>query len=160
MAYDEVIADLQARLERLEQENRQLTDQLNRRGLFKKVGAAAAGVIAAAAAGQVLGATPAAAADGQPLLIGRPNQGTDTTGDSNEHTGLLGLSIMGSGVVGRSGRGRGGVFYGARAAVQLIPSSATAAPTDGETGDLLVDATGRLWFCKQGGTTATWVQLA
>ena len=30
-------------------------------------------------------------------------------------------------------------------------------PTGGKAGDLYVDKTARLWFCKAGGATATWV---
>ena len=61
-------------------------------------------------------------------------------------------------VVGWAGaKGRGGRFKGGAAAVNLAPSSAPSHPVSGQIGDLFLDSTGRLWFCK--GTT-TWKQLA
>jgi len=44
--------------------------------------------------------------------------------------------------------GRGGVFKGRAAQVRLAPSSATTHPSSGQAGDLFVDASKRLWFCK------------
>ena len=61
------------------------------------------------------------------------------------------------GVLGLSTNGRGGAFSGKAAQVQLLASTATTHPTSGLRGDLFVDNSGRLWFCK-GGTT--WRQLA
>lgn len=61
-------------------------------------------------------------------------------------------------VTGRAGaRGRGGSFGGGAAAVTLLPSAAATHPTTGRAGDLTVDSSNRLWFCK-GGTA--WSQLA
>jgi hypothetical protein len=42
------------------------------------------------------------------------------------------------------------------AQVQLLASAATTHPSSGLRGELFVDKSGRLWFCK--GTT-TWKQL-
>ncbi|HVN50479.1 MAG TPA: hypothetical protein VMT43_03555, partial [Acidimicrobiales bacterium] len=56
--------------------------------------------------------------------------------------------------------GRGVVASGAAAPLQLTPGSASTHPTAGQTGDLYVDASARLWYCRSGGTTATWAQLA
>lgn len=56
-----------------------------------------------------------------------------------------------------STKGRGGSFKGGAAAVTLVPSSATTHPSSGTAGDLFVDSSKRLWFCK-GGTT--WKQIA
>jgi hypothetical protein len=61
------------------------------------------------------------------------------------------------GVLGVSTNGRGGAFSGKAAQVQLLASTATTHPTSGARGDLFVDNSGRLWFCK--GST-TWKQLA
>jgi hypothetical protein len=61
------------------------------------------------------------------------------------------------GVLGLSTNGRGGAFSGKQAQVQLLASTATTHPSSGARGDLFVDNSGRLWFCK-GGTT--WRQLA
>jgi len=61
------------------------------------------------------------------------------------------------GVLGRSPTGRGGAFSGKLAQLRLSPSGATTHPTSGAAGDLFVDNSHRLWFCKGG---STWVKLA
>jgi hypothetical protein len=63
----------------------------------------------------------------------------------------------GIGVRGGASSGRGGLFSGSAAQVRLQPSGAATHPSSGQRGDLFVDTSGRLWFCK-GGTT--WKQLA
>ncbi len=63
----------------------------------------------------------------------------------------------GTGVLGLAANGRGGVFSGGSAALQLVAASAPTHPASGQVGDLFVDSSGNLWFCK-GGTT--WKQLA
>jgi hypothetical protein len=55
--------------------------------------------------------------------------------------------------------GRGAILAGVAAQLRLTPASGSTHPTSGQTGDLFVDSTGRLWFCTAGGTTATWGQL-
>jgi hypothetical protein len=80
-------------------------------------------------------------------------------------SGVVGYAGSGSppvgpahvGVYGVSGSGRGGVFKGNLAQLKLLPSSHLTHPPSGQRGDLFVDKSGRLWFCK-GGTT--WVKLA
>lgn len=63
-----------------------------------------------------------------------------------------------AGVVGQGGAsGRGGRFTGGAAAVQLQASARPNHPAAGRVGDLMVDARGRLWFCRGG---AGWKQLA
>jgi hypothetical protein len=69
-------------------------------------------------------------------------------------------SGSGSGVRGKSTTGRGGVFSGGPAQLQLVPGPGASHPKDGKRGDLYADNTGRLWFCKKSGTTATWHQIA
>jgi hypothetical protein len=59
-----------------------------------------------------------------------------------------------------SKKGRGGVFSGPTAQVQLVPGPGATHPRTGGRGDLYVDNTGRLWFCKVGGNNATWHQIA
>jgi hypothetical protein len=44
--------------------------------------------------------------------------------------------------------GRGAELTGGPAQLRLLPSSATTHPTTGRRGDLFVDKSGRLWFCK------------
>ena len=63
----------------------------------------------------------------------------------------------GLGVNGISAKGRGGAFSGKAAAVRLMPTTTATHPSSGLGGDLYVDTSKRLWFCK-GGTV--WVQLA
>jgi hypothetical protein len=73
--------------------------------------------------------------------------------------GETGVSAGGSrvGVRGASDSGRGGVFSGGRAAMRLMPSSSASHPRRGLGGDLFLDRSRRLWFCR-GGTD--WVRLA
>jgi hypothetical protein len=54
---------------------------------------------------------------------------------------------------------RGGVFGGVAAQVKLSPGAGSTHPTSGQTGDLYLDSTARLWLCTVGATTATWRQL-
>ena len=72
-------------------------------------------------------------------------------------TGNAGVGVNGS---GSGASGRGGVFSGAVAQVRLSPGSRSTHPTSGSRGDLYADSTGRLWFCKKGGNTAVWHQIA
>jgi hypothetical protein len=69
-------------------------------------------------------------------------------------------SASGPGVYGHSVHGRGGVFGGPKAQIQLQAGTRTTHPTAGARGDLYVDHGGRLWYCKTGGAHATWRQLA
>jgi len=62
----------------------------------------------------------------------------------------------GPGVHGTSTAGRGGIFAGGAAQIQLAPAGATH-PKTGQRGDLYADNAGRLWYCK--GST-TWHQIA
>ncbi len=73
-------------------------------------------------------------------------------------------AVAGIGVVGvADALGRGAQLSGGAAAVRLVPSTAATHPTGGKVGDLMVDSTGRLWFCNKasaGATPAVWKQLA
>jgi hypothetical protein len=71
--------------------------------------------------------------------------------------GISDLGVASIGVLGRSPTGRGGAFSGKLAQLRLSPSGAASHPASGSPGDLFVDASHRLWFCKGG---ATWKQLA
>jgi hypothetical protein len=66
----------------------------------------------------------------------------------------------GSGVYATSTSGRGGTFQGPVASVRLMPGKLATYPKTGSIGDLYVDTTGRLWFCKKTGNPATWKQIA
>jgi hypothetical protein len=84
--------------------------------------------------------------------------GPGVRGTSGFGTGVAGISSGGAGIVGASTHNRGGLFSGGPAQVQLVPSkTAKTHPTSGKAGDLFVDKSKRLWFCK-GGTN--WKQLA
>ncbi len=63
----------------------------------------------------------------------------------------------GYGIIARAGTGVGGYFAGPRANLRLAPATAGSHPAVGVVGDVFVDRSARLWFCK-GGTA--WVQLA
>lgn len=66
----------------------------------------------------------------------------------------------GPGITGRSATGRGAVLAGGAAQLRLTPGSRASHPKGGARGDLYADSNGRLWFCKVGGSTATWKQIA
>jgi hypothetical protein len=93
---------------------------------------------------------------------GTTGTGAGVWGNANSSTGfgVLATNNAGIGVRGASTGGRGGQFAGAAAQVQLVPGSKNTHPTSGHRGDLYADSTGRLWFCKTSGTTATWHQIA
>jgi hypothetical protein len=82
--------------------------------------------------------------------------GTGVIGSSGSHATpphpLANTGVMGVGV-----HGRGGVFQGDLAQVRLVASTASTHPVSGTRGDLFLDRSGRLWFCKTG---STWKQLA
>jgi hypothetical protein len=59
-----------------------------------------------------------------------------------------------------SAGGRGIVSSGKLAQLQLTPGKQASHPKAGDAGDLFVDKSARLWFCKVGGATATWKQIA
>ena len=87
--------------------------------------------------------------------VGGATSAATAAGVRGDHT------ATGAGIIGTSVGGRGGVFRtGGAAQVQLIPTSKATHPTGGKRGDLYADASGRLWYCKHGGTTATWHQIA
>lgn len=72
----------------------------------------------------------------------------------------VGVEAFGPVAVEANGTVRGGVFSGSAAQVSLTPGSQSTHPVSGNQGDLYVDSTGALWFCKVGGDTATWTQIA
>jgi hypothetical protein len=94
-------------------------------------------------------------------VIGQALNATGATfGVTGESASTSGIGVFGTGGVGVRGEstsGRGGVFKGKAAQVRLTPSSVASHPASGQKGDLFVDSSGRLWFCK-GGTT--WKQIA
>jgi hypothetical protein len=68
-----------------------------------------------------------------------------------------------AGVYGEGQYVYGGQFSGAFAPLRLLPSTTEKShPSSGPhlVGELFVDSTGSLWFCKAAGTPGTWVKLA
>jgi hypothetical protein len=63
----------------------------------------------------------------------------------------------GSGIYATSANGSGGKFGGKTAQITLVPSTASSHPASGSAGQIFVDASKRLWYCKGG---ADWHQLA
>jgi hypothetical protein len=100
--------------------------------------------------GDLMGIYGVASGDG-PGVKGRGAVGVEGIGA----TGILATGQTGPGIsaVGQ----RGGRFAGNVAQLQLQPSTLGTHPLTGEPGDLFVDASSRLWFCK-GGTR--WSQVA
>jgi hypothetical protein len=103
-----------------------------------------------------------------PAVVGRSGFNTGVQGYSGSNSVPAGRAKTGVhghadedtasvGVRGTSLAGRGGVFRGATAPLRLVASPSATHPASGQRGDLFVDASGRLWFCK-GGTT--WKLLA
>lgn len=100
--------------------------------------------------GDTMGVYGAALADG-PGVRGRGMIGV-------EGIGATGISATGESGPGISASGqRGGMFAGNVAQLQLQPSDRATHPLHGEPGDLFVDASHRLWFCKGG---SRWSQVA
>jgi len=116
-------------------------------------GVSAVGATAVVATGQgANGVALAATTDSTKPAVNSANSGTGA--------GVLGTSTGGPGVRGASTKARGGVFSGGPAQIQLQPGTGSTHPKGGVRGDLYADKTGRLWFCKKSGTTATWHQIA
>jgi hypothetical protein len=159
------------------QPGRRLLDAaLSRRTIGKALGAAAAGVVGAAALVE-LDPRPASAATASPASAaeesGASEPETELVPDASASPSIINASISsssgvvvtsnagtGPGVKATGVNGRGGIFAGALAQVQLTPGSKSTHPASGNRGDLYADSTGRLWFCKTTGSKATWHQIA
>ena len=151
---------------------RPLGGVISRRVVGKAIGAAAVGVVGAAAlvdlhsqltpassdavtAADVTAEDPAAeelaAAAGAGSVVSATLSSTAAV--------IAGAnSSSGAGVQGSSTSGRGGIFSGAAAQVHLTPGKGATHPKTGQAGDLYVDKTGRLWFCAKTGSKS-WKEL-
>jgi len=155
---------------------RLLDTALSRRSIGKALGAAAAGVVGAAALVE-LNPRPAAAASAGPASAaeesGASEPDAETVPDNSASPSILNASISsasgvvvtrnsgtGPGIKATGVNGRGGIFAGSLAQVQLSPGAKSTHPATGNRGDLYADSTGRLWFCKTTGSKATWHQIA
>lgn len=84
------------------------------------------------------------------------------SGSSPSGWGGFFSSGSGFGLAGQGGDGVGGVFSGGRAAIQLVKNATVGVPTSGShsAGEMVVDAFGDLFLCKQTGTPGAWVKLS
>ena len=90
-------------------------------------------------------------------VAGFGDSGEGVYGMSASANGVHGFtSGTAAGVLGESALGRGGRFKGKKAQIRLEPSTAATHPDSGAAGDIFVDASKRVWFCKGGDT---WVRL-
>jgi len=151
----------------------------SRRELLGLAGLGAAGLVGGAALAR---AEAASAADGNPLVIGQTNAGTnktelDTGGPitndgafkivaPNADFGVIGsaklVGAFGSAAVGVLGDGAvGGQFSGTDAAINLEPRL-TPGPPGGTNfkGDVAVDSNGVLWLCVVFGAPGAWIKLS
>jgi hypothetical protein len=115
------------------------------------VGLSASGTIGVAANGPTAIKATSSGATGQAILA---------TNASNTLATIKATNAGTNAGIHATSAGRGGVFGGTLAQIQLSPGSGATHPTGGAKGDLYADKNGRLWFCKKGGTTATWHQIA
>ena len=100
-------------------------------------------------------------------VTGSALTGTGVVGTSGNTVGVV-IEFSGAGVGGYSkagagviGIGRiGGVFVGGQAQIALAPGTRATHPVKGDRGELYVDKTGRLWYCRTSGAHAVWHQLA
>jgi hypothetical protein len=155
---------------------RLLDTALSRRTIGKALGAAAAGVVGAAALVE-LNPRPAAAASASPAAAaeesGASEPDAEAVPDTSASPSIINASVTsssgaivasnsgtGPGIKATGVSGRGGIFAGSLAQVQLTAGSKSTHPTTGTRGDLYADSTGRLWFCKTTGSKATWHQIA
>jgi hypothetical protein len=143
-----------------------------RRAVGVAFAGAAAGIVGAAAIGDWSGrraagthaeetaddATVELVADEEAASVGHASVISATLASTAPVVGGVNSS-SGPGVQGSSSSGRGGVFSGGAAQIQLSPGKSSH-PKSGTRGDLYADSAGRLWFCKKSGSRATWHQIA
>jgi hypothetical protein len=65
--------------------------------------------------------------------------------------------VDGAGLHASSEHGRGAILASPKAQLRLLPAGRSTHPSSGARGDLFVDQSGRLWYCKG---SRTWRQLA
>jgi hypothetical protein len=90
-------------------------------------------------------------------VYGCSDDGIGVHGSSVTDVGVYGASDAEAGIHGQSTRGTGGRFVGTQAQVRLVPADSGRHPERGQGGELFVDRSRRLWFCR-GGTD--WVRVA
>ena len=150
---------------------------VSRRGALLALGGVAAGGAGLALGSVVMGASPAAAATGDPVIMGQFNtcdgttaiytstgDGLDVTTSSPNRAALNALEegsdVGGYGVVAQSNNGYGILAAGGLAPLILQGSLTVGPPTSGShvPGELYVDANGAFYGCAVPGTPGTWVR--
>jgi hypothetical protein len=146
---------------------------ISRRGMGKVIGAAAVGVVGAAAVAElashhlVQDDDAATVADISAEESAREERAAAATSSASVVSASMAStaalvnasnSSSGAGVQGTSKSGRGGMFAGGAAQVHLDPG-ASSHPKSGEMGDLYADRSGRLWYCTKSGSKASWKQI-
>jgi len=155
---------------------RRLGNPISRRGMGKVIGAAAVGVVGAAAIAELATHQPTHDDDAATIADVSDVSAEDAVREERPAQGGSSASVVsaslastaalvsasnsssGAGVQGTSSSGRGGVFGGGAAQVHLNPG-ASSHPKSGEMGDLYADKSGRLWYCTKSGTKASWKQI-
>lgn len=96
-------------------------------------------------------------------VFGLGKNGVHGQSTSAADSGVWGENTgSGAGLGGSSVGGYGGDLNGGRAPLRLRPSGSPGSPTTGShaRGELFVDSTGSLFYCKADGVPGTWIQLA
>ena len=139
---------------------------LDRRRLLKR-GVALAG--AAAAGAVLLDAAPAAAANGNPLLVGVSNAGSEQTSLTYTGTSGYGFNVSGASpisAVRAAGPSNGGGLsvFGGKYHMAFERSGGRVPPIQDTVfhnrGEVVIDAYSNLWYCIGDGTPGTWRTLA
>jgi len=111
-----------------------------------------------------LGGTVGVAAQGPTGIMANSNSATGQAlivfAGSTKSAAQVTNNGAGPGLQVIAGSGRGATLKGGAAQLQLVPGPRSTHPVSGLRGDLYADTAGRLWFCKVGGSHATWHQIA
>ncbi len=93
------------------------------------------------------------------IRTGNSSVGSVAVRATNQSTGAGSIGVQAAATTGTAGLG--GSFAGSLAPLRLVPATTTGAPHTGthSAGELFVDASGALYYCRTGGTPGTWVNL-
>ncbi|MDQ1510394.1 MAG: hypothetical protein QOG50_2238 [Actinomycetota bacterium] len=97
------------------------------------------------------------ALNGRTVGVGHAVLGSIVNAQSAAAAARVGTKGSGPGLEALSSKGVGASFQGKTAQIELVPSSDASHPASGTGGQLFVDSSKRLWFCR-GGTN--WQRLA
>jgi hypothetical protein len=102
-------------------------------------------------------ASPSHALYGRTIGVGNAVLGLVVNSESPAAAVKASTTGSGPGLAASSANGVGGSFAGKAAQVQLVPSADWSHPASGDPGQLFVDRSKRLWFCRGG---RDWHQIA